>query len=174
MLKIKIGEILSLDIVKYSVLSSEQQLILLNEINRLVLLNIKNKNLASLGLKYIPNGDGFHIISNNGMSLVIALILKKIETVIHSKLPFFSGYRISVINGEYFGFVDILGNFNYIGSGIINAELVTSDKSLFFGGNIVIEGDIFKSCPYSLNIKYSKPFLYSKCNINKELLNIWV
>lgn len=168
-----VGEILSLDIISYSQMTNEEQLSILSELN-MMLKNNLDKYSEKFDIKYVPNGDGFHIISNDGWSLFIAIVLRKIETNLKKKFDFFKGYRISVIEGTYYVFKDICSKENYYGEGIVLAESLTSCKDLCLLNNIIIEKPILKKIKYSLLITLSNPFNYDVGKKTLELVNVWI
>jgi len=154
----KEAEIISLDIVGFSKMTSEQQLIIVENLTNMTRININTKFKDKF--KYVPNGDGFHIIIEPGLSVIFSLILKKIEIFLKNKYSFFDGCRICVINGSYFTFKNMLGNESCMGEGISEAEEITADKKIFYRDIIIVEEDLLQDHLFNFKLKFSHPFKY--------------
>jgi len=120
-------DIVLIDVINFSRLTSEQQLEIINFLTRSykrmiekMLLN-SNMSLSKLILGFVSTGDGFYCILNprlKGFGVILGLSFNHFSGEIAKKFPYFSGIRIAVHTGTVNKFTDILGNPNFIGDGL--------------------------------------------------------
>lgn len=173
--RIQSKEILSLDISSFSTLTSTEQLNTLNILNKILL---KAPLMNTYKPIIAPNGDGFHIIfKEKFQAFNIALYIKQNEYIINKVIPNFNGVRISVHEGEYFYFENILGNKGYMGDGIRETEKLTTMKKLFFKESILINTHCVNRKYAEFDFKQSNTIHEVKLNENSnkkiEVINIW-
>ena len=122
-----ITDIVLIDIINFSQLSSIKQLEIITFVTRSYkkminkLLLDSNMSLEKLVLGFIPTGDGFYCILNpqlQGFGSILGLSFNHFSDHIAKKYPYFEGIRIAVHNGLVNEFTDILEHKNFIGSGL--------------------------------------------------------
>jgi len=120
-------DIILVDIINFSQLESKQQLEIINFLtssySKMVETMLANSQmkLSHLMLGFISTGDGFYCILNprmKGFGAILGLSFNHFSEYIALKYPYFRGIRVAVHTGEVYGFVDILGNKNYVGDGL--------------------------------------------------------
>ena len=123
-----VTDILLIDIIGFSKLSDEEQLISITILNNHILDFLKlicGQSFIEtkyLILSLIPTGDGFYIILNpafSGYGPLLAVSLRSSVFVFGKKNNYpFKGIRVACNFGVALPFKDIIGNINYIGSGM--------------------------------------------------------
>ena len=120
-------DIVLIDIIDFSKLSSEQQVQIINFLTisykKMIQKMLSNSNmpLNKLILGFISTGDGFFCILNprlKGYGTILGLSYHYLSEQVSKKYPYFKGIRIAVHTGHVNQFTDILGNKNYIGDGL--------------------------------------------------------
>jgi len=120
-------DIVLIDIINFSLLSTEQQLEIINFLTRSYkkvierMLQNAKIDLHELILGYIPTGDGFYCILTpkfRGYGSILGLSFNHFSEQISKKFSYFAGLRIAVHTGPINQFTDILGHDNYIGTGL--------------------------------------------------------
>jgi len=122
-----VTDVVLIDIINFSELASEKQLEIISFLTQSykrmihkILLN-SNMSLEKLVLGFIPTGDGFYCVLNpkfKGFGSILGLSFNHFSDHIAKKYPYFEGIRIAVNHGVVNEFTDILGNKNFIGSGL--------------------------------------------------------
>lgn len=122
-----VTDIVLVDIINFSMLTSPQQLEIINFLTKSYrkmiekLLSDSNISLNTMLLGLISTGDGFYCILNpriKGYGAILGLSFNHFSDQISKRYPYFEGIRIAVHTGQVNEFVDILGNKNYIGDGL--------------------------------------------------------
>ncbi|MEA1983332.1 MAG: hypothetical protein U9N39_07300 [Campylobacterota bacterium] len=122
-----ITDIVLIDIISFSRLSSSQQLEIVNfltksfkKIIEKMLIN-SNMPLSKFIIGFVSTGDGFYCILNprlKGFGAILGLSFNNFSDYITSRYPYFEGIKIAVHTGEVNEFTDILGSKNFIGDGL--------------------------------------------------------
>jgi len=122
-----VSDIVLIDIISFSTLSSSEQLEIIDFLTRSYkrminkMLQNSNMSLSKLILGFVSTGDGFFCILNprlKGFGTILGLSFNHFSEHISQKYPYFQGLRIAVHTGQVNEFKDILGNTNYIGDGL--------------------------------------------------------
>jgi len=120
-------DIILIDIINFSKLSTNQQLEIINFLTKSYsnmiakMLSNSNMKLDKMILGFISTGDGFFCILNprlKGYGTILGLSFNHFSEQISKKYPYFGGIRIAVHTGEVHQFTDILGNKNFVGDGL--------------------------------------------------------
>ena len=122
-----ITDIVLIDIINFSKLSSSYQLEIVNFLTKSfkkmiekMLLN-SNTPLSKFIIGFVSTGDGFYCILNprlKGFGAILGLSFNHFSEHIASRYPYFEGIRIAVHTGGVNEFTDILGHPNFIGDGL--------------------------------------------------------
>ncbi|MDQ7067367.1 MAG: hypothetical protein Q9M40_04970 [Sulfurimonas sp.] len=127
MTKALITDIVLIDIINFSQLSSTQQLeiilFLTKSFKKMIEKMLINSNtpLSKFIIGYVSTGDGFYCILNprlKGFGAILGLSFNHFSEQMSKKYSYFQGIRIAVHTGEVNGFIDILGSKNFIGDGL--------------------------------------------------------
>ncbi|WP_304544334.1 hypothetical protein [Sulfurimonas microaerophilic] len=122
-----ITDIILVDIINFSTLTSKQQLeiitFLTKSYKRVIekMLVSSKMPLSTLILSFVSTGDGFYCILDpklKGYGTFLGLSFNHFSEQISKKYPYFQGIKIAVHTGGVNRFIDILGNENYIGDGL--------------------------------------------------------
>ena len=120
-------DIVLIDIINFSILTTQQQLEIINFLTRsykkIIQRMLENAKLsvAELILGYIPTGDGFYCILTpkfRGYGTILGLSFNHFSEQLCKKFSYFQGLRIAVHTGDINQFTDILGHKNFIGTGL--------------------------------------------------------
>jgi hypothetical protein len=122
-----ITDIVLIDIINFSKLTSKQQLEIIVFITKSfkkmiskMLLN-SNMPLSKFIIGFVSTGDGFYCILHprlKGFGAILGLSFNHFAEHISVKYSYFQGIRIAAHTGEVNEFTDILGNQNFIGDGL--------------------------------------------------------
>lgn len=122
-----ITDIVLIDIINFSPLSSKQQLEIITFLTKSFQKMIKkmlahsHMPLSKFIIGFISTGDGFYCILNprlQGFGAILGLSFNYFSEHIAKKFSYFEGIRIAVHTGEVNEFRDILGSKNFIGDGL--------------------------------------------------------
>jgi len=122
-----ITDIVLIDIINFSKLTSKQQLELVvfitKSFKKMIGKMLVNSNtpLSKFIIGFVSTGDGFYCILNSrlkGFGAILGLSFNHLAEHISTKYSYFQGIRIAVHTGEVNEFTDILGNKNFIGDGL--------------------------------------------------------
>jgi len=122
-----ITDIVLIDIINFSQLSSSHQLEIVNFLTRSFkkmiekMLQNSNTPLSKFIIGFVSTGDGFYCILNprlKGFGAILGLSFNHFSEHIANRYPYFEGIRIAVHTGEVNEFTDILGHPNFIGDGL--------------------------------------------------------
>ncbi|MFT7860737.1 MAG: hypothetical protein ABXS93_07355 [Sulfurimonas sp.] len=122
-----ITDIILVDIINFSTLSSEQQLEIITFLTKSYkkviskMLSSSKMPLSTLILSFVSTGDGFYCILDpklKGYGTFLGLSFNHFSDQIANKYPYFQGIKVAVHTGGVNRFIDILGNENYIGNGL--------------------------------------------------------
>jgi len=125
--KALITDIVLIDIINFSQLSSSQQLeivvFLTKSFKKMIekMLLHSNIPLSKFIIGYVSTGDGFYCILNprlKGFGPILGLSFNHFSEHISKKYSYFQGIRIAAHTGEVNEFEDILGSRNFIGDGL--------------------------------------------------------
>jgi len=125
--KALITDIVLIDIIDFSKLSSSQQLeivvFLTKSFKKMIEKMLVNSStpLAKFIIGFVSTGDGFYCILNprlKGFGAILGLSFNHFSEHISRKYPYFKGIRIAAHTGEVNEFTDILGSKNFIGDGL--------------------------------------------------------
>lgn len=125
--KALITDIVLIDIINFSQLSSSQQLeivvFLTKSFKKMIEKILANSStpLSKFIIGYVSTGDGFYCILNprlKGFGPILGLSFNHFSEHISKKYSYFQGIRIAAHTGEVNEFEDILGCKNYIGDGL--------------------------------------------------------
>ena len=157
-------DIILVDIIKFSTLSSEQQLELITFLTKSfqkvigkIFANSK-ATLPSLILSYISTGDGFYCILDpklRGYGTFLALGFNHFSEQIAKKFPYFQGIKVAVHTGTIYQFTDILGHCNFIGEGLNDCARYISFQH-FSVSTVMVSEDAYKELKKFL--RYHKEF----------------
>lgn len=120
-------DIVLIDIINFSQLSSNEQLEIVNfltkSFKRIIEKMLVNSNmkLSKFILGFVSTGDGFYCLLNprlKGFGIILGLSFNHFSEHISKRYPYFEGIRIAVHTGEVNEFTDILGSKNFIGDGL--------------------------------------------------------
>jgi len=130
-------DLVLIDIINFSLLTTKQQLEIINFLTRSykkiierVLENAKLP-LNELVLGYIATGDGFYCILTpkfRGYGTILGLSFNHFSEQLSKKFSYFQGLRIAVHTGRINQFIDILGNKNFIGTGLNDCARYLENK----------------------------------------------
>lgn len=138
MTKALITDIVLIDIINFSQLSSAQQLeivvFLTKSFKKMIEKMLVNSNtpLSKFIIGYVSTGDGFYCILNprlKGFGPILGLSFNHFSEHISKKYSYFEGIRIAVHTGEVNEFEDILGSSNFIGDGLNDCARYLEIKS---------------------------------------------
>ncbi|MDF1876514.1 hypothetical protein JHD47_01620 [Sulfurimonas sp. SAG-AH-194-L11] len=127
MTKALITDIVLIDIINFSQLTSAQQLeivvFLTKSFKKMIEKMLYNSNtpLSKFIIGYVSTGDGFYCILNprlKGFGPILGLSFNHFSEHISKKYDYFEGIRIAAHTGEVNEFEDILGSKNFIGDGL--------------------------------------------------------
>lgn len=122
-----VTDIILVDIINFSILSSSQQLEIVTFLTKSYkkviekIFSNSKVSLPSLILGFVSTGDGFYCILDpklKGYGMFLGLSFNHFSEQIAKKYPYFQGIKIAVHTGEISPFIDILGNQNFIGEGL--------------------------------------------------------
>ena len=125
--KALITDIVLIDIINFSKLSSQEQLeivvFLTKSFKKMIEKMLQNSNtpLSKFIIGYVSTGDGFYCILNprlKGFGPILGLSFNHFSEHISQKYDYFEGIRIAAHTGEVNEFEDILGSKNFIGDGL--------------------------------------------------------
>jgi len=119
--KALITDIVLIDIINFSKLSSAQQLEIVVFLTKSFKKMIEKMLLNKFIIGYVSTGDGFYCILNprlKGFGPILGLSFNHFSEHISKKYSYFQGIRIAAHTGEVNEFEDILGCKNYIGDGL--------------------------------------------------------
>lgn len=149
MTKALITDIVLIDIINFSQLSSAQQLeivvFLTKSFKKMIEKMLVNSNtpLSKFIIGYVSTGDGFYCILNprlKGFGPILGLSFNHFSEHISKKYSYFEGIRIAAHTGEVNEFEDILGSKNFIGDGLNDCARYLEIKS--FAISTVMVSDI--------------------------------
>jgi hypothetical protein len=141
-------DIVLIDIINFSKLSSHQQLeiitFLTKSFKKMIKQMLSNSNmpLSRLILGFISTGDGFFCLLNPrfiGFGAILGLSFNHFSDHIAKKYPYFEGIRVAVHSGEVNEFEDILENRNFIGTGLNDCARYLEIKNYTISTVIVSE-----------------------------------
>ena len=141
-------DIVLIDIINFSKLSSHQQLeiitFLTKSFTKMIKQMLSNSNmpLSRLILGFISTGDGFFCLLDPkfiGFGAILGLSFNHFSDHIAKKYPYFEGIRVAVHSGEVNEFEDILGNRNFIGTGLNDCARYLEIKNYTISTVIVSE-----------------------------------
>lgn len=122
-----VTDIVLIDIINFSKLSSKQQLEIVNFLTKSFkkmiekMLIKSNMPLSKFIIGFVSTGDGFYCILNprlKGFGTILGLSFNHFSDYIAEKYRYFEGLKIAVHTGEVNEFTDILGSKNFIGDGL--------------------------------------------------------
>ncbi len=120
-------DIVLVDIISFSKFESSKQLEIINFITstykKMIDQMLQNSNMSvdKLILGIVSTGDGFYCILNprlKGYGALLGLSFNHLSQEITKRFRDFKGMKIAVHTGEVYEFNDILGQKNFIGSGL--------------------------------------------------------
>lgn len=120
-------DIILVDIINFSQFESHKQLEIINFVTSIYkkmvqqMLQNSNMSLDKFILGIVSTGDGFYCILNprlKGYGALLGLSFNHLSQEITKKFQNFRGMKIAVHTGEVYEFKDILGQKNFIGSGL--------------------------------------------------------
>lgn len=159
-----VTDIILVDIIKFSTLSSQQQLELITFLTKSFqkviskIFSNSKIHLPSLILSYIPTGDGFYCILDpkiRGYGTFLALGFNHLSEHIAKKFPYFQGLKIAVHTGTIYTFTDILGHKNFIGEGLNDCERYIAFQH-FSVSTVMVSQEAYKALKKFL--RYHKEF----------------
>jgi len=130
-------DIILVDIISFSQLSSTQQLDLINYLTKsytkMISTMLKNSamTMSKLFLGFISTGDGFYCILHpdfRGFGPILALGFNHFSDTIAQRFSYFRGVRIAVHSGKVYPFTDIMGNTNFVGDGLNDCARFVESK----------------------------------------------
>ncbi len=153
-------DIILVDIIGFSKLTSDQQLELITFLTRsykkMINKMISNSNLSikKMLLGFISTGDGFYCILNSklkGFGVIMALGFNHFSEMVPEKFPYFEGIRVAVHTGSMYEFKDILGNVNYVGDGLNDCSRYLEYKAYAIS-TIMVSKEAYESFEIFLDI----------------------
>ena len=151
-------DIVLIDIIHFSKLSSHQQLEIINFLTKSYkkmidkMLANSNMSLEKLILGFVSTGDGFYCILNpalQGYGAILGISFNHFSDHIAQKYPYFQGIRIAVHNGIVNEFTDILGNRNFIGDGLNDCSRFLEVKN-FTISTVMVSEDAYETLKFFL------------------------
>jgi len=148
MKKTLITDIVLIDIINFSQLTSQEQLeivvFLTKSFKKMITKMLVNSNtpLSKFIIGYISTGDGFYCILNprlKGFGPILGLSFNHFSEQISQKYKYFEGIKIAAHTGEVNEFEDILGSKNFIGDGLNDCARYLEIKSFAISTVMVSE-----------------------------------
>jgi len=136
--KALITDIVLIDIINFSLLTSSEQLeivvFLTKSFKKMIEKMLLNSGtpLSKFIIGFVSTGDGFYCILNprlKGFGAILGLSFNHFSEHIARKFPYFDGIRIAAHTGEVNEFTDILGSKNFIGDGLNDCARYLEVKS---------------------------------------------
>lgn len=144
-------DIVLIDIINFSLLTSKEQLEIINFLTRSYkkiiqrVLQSAKLSLHEIVLGYIPTGDGFYCILTpkfRGYGTILGLSFNHFSEQISKKFSYFNGLRIAVHTGVINQFTDILEHKNFIGTGLNDCSRYLEIKD-FSISTVMISDDAY-------------------------------
>jgi len=171
-----ITDIVLIDIIKFSQLSSSQQLelvvFLTKSFTKMIDKMLKNSNspLEKFIIGFVSTGDGFYCILNprlKGFGAILGLSFSHFAEHISSKFKYFEGIRIAVHTGEVNEFQDIEGNLNFIGDGLNDCARFLEIKG-FTISTVMVSSSAYENLNKFLNLHQDFKILLKKHGLKKS------
>lgn len=173
-----ITDIVLIDIINFSKLTSKQQLEIVNFLTKSfrkmiekMLIN-SNTPLSKFIIGFVSTGDGFYCILNprlKGFGAILGLSFNHFAEHISNRYPYFEGIRIAAHTGEVNEFTDILGNPNFIGDGLNDCARFVDVKNYTIS-TVMVSDTAFASLKKFLNLHKDYNTLLSKRGLKQSSL----
>jgi hypothetical protein len=189
-------DIVLIDIINFSQLTSKNQLEIVNFITQSYkkviekMLKSSGTPLEKLVVGFVPTGDGFYCILHpriRGFGAILGMSFNHLSDQISKKYTYFSGVRIAVHTGEVNEFIDILGHKNYIGHGLNDcaryleikeysiSTVMVSDIAYENLKNFFLVYPDFEELLHQRELKHSKIYtFYDKHGNEKRGFLVWL
>lgn len=157
-------DIILVDIINFSTLTSKQQLEIITFLTKSYkkvierMLVSAKMPLSTFILSFVSTGDGFYCILDpklKGYGTFLGLSFNHFSEQIPNKYPYFQGIKVAVHTGGVSRFIDILGNENYIGDGLNDCSRYIEFKN-FSISTVMISEAAYKELKKFL--RYHKDF----------------
>ena len=133
-------DIILIDVVGYSLLSNEDQLLTVDTINTHLskqihfMAELSNLRREEVVLGFIPTGDGLYILLNPqicGYGILLGLSIRNYLLWQSSEIlgNLYQGVRVGIHMGKILSFYDVNGCRNYVGSGLNDCARLLSVKA---------------------------------------------
>ncbi len=145
-------DIILVDIINFSKLTSKQQLEIITFLTKSYkkvierMLESSKMPLSTLILSFVSTGDGFYCILDpklKGYGTFLGLSFNHFSEQIPHKYPYFQGIKVAVHTGCISRFTDILGNDNFIGDGLNDCSRFIEFKN-FSISTVMISEEAYK------------------------------
>lgn len=176
--KALITDIVLIDIINFSKLSSSQQLeivvFLTKSFKKMIEKMLLNSStpLSKFIIGYVSTGDGFYCILNprlKGFGPILGLSFNHFSEHISKKYPYFQGIRIAAHTGEVNEFEDILGCKNYIGDGLNDCARYLEIKN-FTISTVIVSNIAYTNLEKFLNLHKDFNTLLAKHELKKSTM----
>lgn len=191
-----VTDIILVDIINFSTLTSAQQLEIITFLTKSYkkviekMLSSSNMPLSRLIMSFVSTGDGFYCILDpklKGYGTFLGLSFNHFSDQIANKYPYFHGIKVAVHTGGVNRFTDILGNENYIGDGLNDCSRYIEFKNFSVSTVMVSESAYetlkrflryhqdFEKILIDREFKRSKQYkFYDKHNNEKKGYLVWL
>ncbi|MBD3796858.1 MAG: hypothetical protein IE887_03795 [Campylobacterales bacterium] len=191
-----VTDIILVDIINFSTLTSAQQLEIITFLTKSYkkviekMLSSSHMPLSRLIMSFVSTGDGFYCILDpklKGYGTFLGLSFNHFSDQIANKYPYFHGIKVAVHTGGVNRFTDILGNENYIGDGLNDCSRYIEFKNFSVSTVMVSESAYetlkrflryhqdFEKILIDREFKRSKQYkFYDKHNNEKKGYLVWL
>ncbi|MDF1878519.1 hypothetical protein JHD46_02565 [Sulfurimonas sp. SAG-AH-194-C20] len=178
MTKALITDIVLIDIINFSQLSSAQQLeivvFLTKSFKKMIEKMLSNSNtpLSKFIIGYVSTGDGFYCILNprlKGFGPILGLSFNHFSEQVSKKYNYFQGIKIAAHTGEVNEFEDILGTKNFIGDGLNDCARYLEIKS-FAISTVMVSSEAYANLKIFLTLHKDFNTLLTKRELKKSTI----
>jgi len=171
-----VTDIVLIDIINFSELTSQEQLEIVNfltkSFRKMIEKMLVNSNtpLSKFIIGFVSTGDGFYCILNprlKGFGPILGLSFNHFSEHISKRYPYFEGIRIAAHTGEANEFTDILGSKNFIGDGLNDCARYLEIKS-FAISTVMVSEEAYRSLTNFLKLHKDFNTLLAKRGLQKS------